>query len=159
MNKLTNEPANESKEPTNAPRKPRASRWYRTLALGVLLLGSQMGHGDGCCAHEEEEFGDATGSTCPQGSTLTYNNFGKAFMQSYCTRCHSSTLTGGARNGAPAFHDFDTLEGVKAVSDHIDEAAAAGPNSVNEYMPEGGTKPSMMERQQLGEWIACGMPE
>ena len=155
MDKLTNESTNS----TSAPGKRRASRWYRTLALGVLLLGSQMGHGDGCCAHEEEIYGEPTASTCPQGSTLTYNNFGKAFMQSYCTRCHSSDLTGAARNGAPTFHDFDTLSGIKAVSNHIDETTAAGPASVNEGMPEDGAKPTLTERQQLGEWIACGMPE
>jgi uncharacterized membrane protein len=132
--------------------------WYRATALGVLLLGSQMGHG-GCCEGEEEVFGPPTEATCPQGSTLTYNNFGKQFMESYCTRCHSSELTGAARNGAPSFHDFDTLFGIKAVSDHIDETAAAGPAAVNEGMPEGNPKPTLMERNQLGEWIACGMPE
>ncbi|HWO20072.1 MAG TPA: hypothetical protein VNO30_14900 [Kofleriaceae bacterium] len=129
------------------------------MVLGALLLGSQMGHGGGCCAHEEEIFGPPTESTCPQGSTLTYNNFGKQFMESYCTSCHSSELTGAARNGAPTFHDFDTLFGIKAVSDHIDEASAAGPAAINEGMPEDGPKPSEMERYLLGEWIACGMPE
>lgn len=141
---------------TNKPTKTSVIRWGRALALGALLLASQMGHG-GC--GEEEIFGDPTGSTCPQGSTLTYNNFGAAFMGQYCTRCHSSELTGAARNGAPSFHDFDTLAGIKAVSDHIDETAAAGPASTNEGMPEDGAKPTLMERQQLGEWIACGMPE
>lgn len=145
-------------QPTNQTPKTSAIRWARALALGALLLASQMGHGGGC-GGEEDVFGDPTGSTCPQGSTLTYNNFGKAFMEQYCTRCHSSELTGSARNGAPSFHDFDTLPGIKAVSDHIDETTAAGPSSTNEGMPEDGAKPTLMERQQLGEWIACGMPE
>lgn len=139
--------------------KKAVKSWSRALALGVLLLGSQMGHGGGCCGGEAEVFGPPTESTCPQGSTLTYNNFGKPFMERYCTRCHSSDLTGAARRGAPSFHDFDTLFGIKAVSDHIDETTAAGPAAVNEGMPEGSPKPTLMERQQLGEWIACGMPE
>lgn len=159
MTQLTTELSNDSTTRTAAPAKRWSRRWYRTLAFGVLLLGSQMGHGGGCCEEEEEVFGAPTGATCPPGSTLTYNNFGKQFMQSYCTRCHSSELTGAARHGAPSFHDFDTLSGIKAVSDHIDETAAAGPSSVNESMPEDGTQPTLMERQQLGEWIACGMPE
>lgn len=134
-------------------------RWSRGLALGVLLLGSQMGHGDGCCAGEEPIFGPPTESTCPPGSTLTYNNFGKPFMEHYCTRCHSSELTGAARHGAPSFHDFDTLFGIKAVHEHIDETTAAGPAAVNEGMPQDPPSPTLMERYQLGEWIACGMPE
>jgi uncharacterized membrane protein len=132
--------------------------WYRGMVLAALLLGSQMGHGGGCCA-SEAIYGPPTESTCPQGSTLTYNTFGKQFMERYCTRCHSSDLTGAARQGAPTFHDFDTLFGIKAVSNHIDETTAAGPASINEGMPIGGPEPTRMERYQLGEWIACGMPE
>jgi hypothetical protein len=60
--------------------------------------------------------------------------------------------------GAPAFHDFDTIEGIRAVSNHIDEAAGAGPAATNEAMPESGTKPTLAERQMLAEWIACGAP-
>jgi cytochrome c5 len=79
-------------------------------------------------------------------------------MSTYCTRCHSSTLTGAARNGATSYHDFDTLKGVKDVMDHIDQTAGAGPDATNESMPPNGTKPSLAERQQLAEWIACQAP-
>jgi hypothetical protein len=133
--------------------------WYRTMVIAAVLLASQMGHGGGCCESEEEIYGPPTESTCPSGSTLTYNNFGKPFMEHYCTRCHAVALTGAARNGAPTFHDFDSLSGIKVVSNHIDETTAAGPASVNEGMPDGDPKPTLLERQQLGEWIACGMPE
>lgn len=132
---------------------------FRGIVLGAVLLTSLMGHGGGCCSEEEDIFGPPTQSVCPQGSTLTYNNFGKMFMENYCTRCHSSTLEGDARMGAPKYHDFDTLFGIQAVSDHIDEVAAAGPAATNEAMPENGSKPTLAERQMLGEWIACGMPE
>lgn len=128
------------------------------LAFAVLLLGSQMGHGAGCCA-EESVFGPPTESTCPPSSTLTYNNFGKPFMDAYCNRCHSSELTGEERQGAPSFHDFDSLFGIKAVSDHIDQTTAAGPAATNDGMPPNGPFPTLDERKQLGEWIACGMPE
>jgi uncharacterized membrane protein len=103
-------------------------------------------------------FGPPTESVCPQGSTLTYDNFGKPFMEGYCTRCHSSELTGADRHGAPSFHDFDTLFGIKAVSEHIDETSAYGPAAENDSMPPDGDKPTAEERRQLGEWIACGMP-
>lgn len=103
-------------------------------------------------------YGPPTGAVCPADSTLTYASFGKSFMDEYCTRCHASTLHGAARHGAPAFHDFDTLAGIKNVADHIDETTAAGPVSVNEGMPDSGKLPSEAERTLLGEWIACGTP-
>jgi uncharacterized membrane protein len=76
-------------------------------------------------------------------------------MDNYCTRCHSSTLTGAARNGAPIGHDFDTFDGVLKVAEHIDEYAAAGPAAVNTLMPPSNPTPSEAERHQLGEWLAC----
>ena len=132
-------------------------KWTHGLLLAALLLASQMGHGG--CGGDDEIFGPPTESTCPEGSTLTYNNFGKNFMTKYCTRCHSSELIGADRQGAPTFHDFDTLYGIKAVSNHIDETTAAGPAAVNDGMPIDGPSPTKDERLQLGEWIACGMPE
>jgi hypothetical protein len=96
-----------------------------------------------------------TGSTCAPDSTLTYENFGQPFMEAYCTRCHSSELRGSARNGAPLYHDFDSLLGVVVVADHVDWYTAAGPDSVNKIMPPNGAKPTPEERLQLGEWLAC----
>ncbi len=120
-------------------------------ALLLLALAACSGH--------DSVFGPPTESVCPpQGTALTYTNFGQPFMESYCTRCHSSERTGAARNGAPSFHDFDTLFGIKAVSDHIDETTAAGPAATNTGMPSDGKQPTPDERLQLGEWIACGMP-
>lgn len=102
--------------------------------------------------------GGPTGTVCPQASTLTYDNFGKQFMDTYCIRCHSSALTGNDRFGAPRGHDYDTLAGVQAMPEHIDETSAAGPDAVNTAMPPGAPFPSESERRQLGEWLACGAP-
>ena len=113
----------------------------------------------GCHSHDGELFGPPTESVCPPTSTLTYANFGQPFMEAYCTQCHDSALMGEARMGAPSFHDFDTIFGIRAVAPHIDEVAAAGPAATNEGMPEDDPKPTLLERQQLGEWIACGAPE
>jgi cytochrome c5 len=128
-----------------------------------------------------------TGTVCPapDPTTLGYDTqydpqctqadgagsgmcFGKAFMDHYCTMCHASTLTLSQRNGAPLFHDFDTLEGVLEVPDHIDEQAGIGPTASNHFMPgtqcpstPGGpldgdcAQPTDAERTQLAEWIAC----
>jgi uncharacterized membrane protein len=103
----------------------------------------------------EESASTPTGSTCPSDNDLTYDTFGATFMENYCTRCHSSELTGASRNEAPAGHDFDSLEGVLAVVEHVDGYAAAGPDAQNDVMPPDGDKPSLEERMQLGQWLAC----
>jgi uncharacterized membrane protein len=93
--------------------------------------------------------GDATGSTCPTDSTLTYTNFGQTFVQSHCLACHSAT--------GPESPKLDTLAQVRAASSDIDRSAAAGPSGVNTYMPEGASVDEA-ERRKLGEWLACGAP-
>jgi uncharacterized membrane protein len=107
----------------------------------------------------EPLFGPPTESVCPPTQTLTYANFGQPFMAEHCTRCHDSAKVGAARMGAPSFHDFDTIFGIRAVSEHIDETTAYGPAAENDSMPPSGPFPTAEERRQLGEWIACGMPE
>jgi hypothetical protein len=104
-------------------------------------------------------FGPPTESVCPSDSALTYENFGKPFMEDYCTRCHAANLRGADRQGAPSFHDFDTIFGIRVVFDHIDETTASGPAATNTSMPPDRPAPSLSERKQLGEWIACDMPE
>jgi hypothetical protein len=104
-------------------------------------------------------FGPPTETVCPPGSTLTYDNFGRTFMESYCTECHSSELTGADRQGAPSFHDFDTIFGIRAVSNHIDETTASGPAATNDSMPPHDPRPTLAEREMLAEWIACAMPD
>lgn len=94
--------------------------------------------------------GDPTGSTCPTTSTLTYANFGEAFMQDHCLACHSAH--------GPESPKFDSIAEIRAASGDIDRAAAAGPSAVNTYMPDGSSVDEA-ERRKLGEWLACGAPE
>lgn len=147
--------------PDNSAR-PRRARTFTihklVLAATLFLFAKGDGGGGGCCSHDEGVLGPPTEATCSPSSTLTYASFGQPFMTNYCTRCHSSTLSGEARMGAPAFHDFDTQLGVQQVADHIDETAAAGPAATNEAMPPSNPRPTLEERQQLAEWIACGAP-
>jgi hypothetical protein len=113
----------------------------------------------GGCSSDPPSEGGPTGSTCPSDSMLTYETFGRGFMDEYCVRCHSSALSGSERNGAPSDHNFDTLAGLHDTEpEHIDEQAAAGPNRVNTAMPTDEPRPSEAERRKLGEWLACGMP-
>lgn len=136
-------------------------RWLTRIAFAVVVLAGSMGHGGGGCCHGTPSsiFGPPTETVCPPTSTLTYTNFGQAFMESYCVQCHHSELVGAERQGAPSFHDFDTLFGIKAVADHIDQTTAIGPAASNTSMPPAGEpQPSTAEREMLAEWIACDMP-
>lgn len=127
-----------SRHPWIHPMKTSISR----LAFALFVAASVIACGSGP--------GDATGSTCPTTSTLTYANFGQAFMQDHCLACHSA-------NG-PESPKFDTVAQIRAASSDIDRSAAAGPKAVNTYMPEGGSVDEA-ERRKLGEWLACGAPE
>jgi len=91
--------------------------------------------------------GEDTGSTCPADSTLTYENFGRTLMAENCS-CH---VTG---DESPS---FDTLDAIRANLSDVDRAAAAGPDAVNDYMPDDADMPES-ERRKLGEWLACGAP-
>src|SRR5687768_11218954 len=99
------------------PRKTLLSSGFLTVL--VVCVASAFSC-DGGHEEEEHEHGTPTGSVCPAGSTLTYESFGQDFMTRYCVRCHSSQLTGAARNDAPLGHDFDTLAGILVVAEHID---------------------------------------
>jgi uncharacterized membrane protein len=124
---------------------------------GLIALAMSLG-----CGEQKENVhssGHASGTTCSQESSLTYENFARDFMKRYCTRCHAASLASSERNGAPSDHDFDTLEGLRSThADHIDQQAAAGPDAVNDAMPPSDPRPSNDERRKLGEWLACGMP-
>lgn len=116
----------------------RLPLWLAIVAAATLAAGC----GDGP--------GDSTGSTCPSDSTLTYASFGQAFFEDNCLSCH--------RAGGPESPTLSTLAQIRGNKDVIDRSAAAGPNAVNTYMPEGASVPEA-ERRKLGEWLACGAPE
>ena len=115
-----------------------------------------------------------TGATCPDSANpqFTWQNFGYDFFCHYCTNCHDSGLKIDQRNGAPLFHDLDTLVGVMEVKLHIDQQAAFGPKANNTFMPGAGTggrcpstaggpldeacpEPTDQERINLGVFLAC----
>jgi hypothetical protein len=139
----------------------------RVLLLTLVLVGCGGGANP-----------TSTGTTCADPdpitgtTTATWDNFGHDFMFKYCTNCHSSTLTNSHRNGAPIYHDFDTLLGVLEVSNHIDQQTGWGPDAHNNFMPGDGTggrcpsvaggsldeaclEPTSAERTTLAVWIAC----
>jgi hypothetical protein len=147
-------------------RYPRWAVLGCCCALVVFPLSScasdddDDGHGHEPGSHDEEPVGLPSGATCPGDSSgLTYEAFGEQFMTDYCTRCHSTELkTEQARMGAPLGHDFNVEAGIRGIWEHIDQKAAAGELGVNDDMPpkaDSGAKPTVEERQKLGQWLAC----
>jgi uncharacterized membrane protein len=100
-----------------------------------------------------------SGATCPPptADVPTYDNFGRAFMATYCTDCHSINATN--RHGAPADQNYDTEADIKAHAAAIDAEAAAGPNAMNTAMPDLAgpvhSAPTQAERETLGQFLAC----
>jgi hypothetical protein len=98
-----------------------------------------------------------TGATCPSTNPPTYASFGRAFMQTYCTGCHS--VGAKDRHGAPPAMNFDSEVEIRAHAADIDAEAAAGPDAQNTDMPDltgpVHMEPTMTQRQWLGELLAC----
>jgi uncharacterized membrane protein len=76
-------------------------------------------------------------------------------FQNVCTTCHSTTKTGGARNGAPIDINFDQFA---SASSHAEQAAI----EVNVgAMPPSLSGLSLTEAQKdtLFSWAMCGAPQ
>jgi hypothetical protein len=131
----------------------------RFAVLGLLLAG---------CTNTAVP--TSTQAVCPDPdpATLTWESFGGQFMTDYCTGCHASALLHAQRNGAPLYHDFDTLPGVLSFADHVDQWSGSGPAAHNTIMPPdrcptdpGGSlnrdcpQPTEEQRTNLSVWLAC----
>lgn len=90
---------------------------------------------------------------CPEESALTYEDFGAPFVITWCNGCHSSGMPPEERAKAPASVNFDTLDDVRFHADRM-WARAADHNTT--MPPVAG--PDDIEREMLGEWLACGAP-
>lgn len=91
-------------------------------------------------------------ATCPPGSTLTYESFGRDFMAANCQQCHGAPTT--ERKGAPSGYDFGSQADVQKWKTRIFSRAAAD----NVTMPPGPDDPPAEARTKLAEWLACGAP-
>src|ERR1700709_1335738 len=118
-----------------------ASHHIFGFLFGVTILVSVAG----ACSSKK-----GSGATCPPNSTLTYASFGQSFFRTNCLRCHSKSTKDQDPN-------FDTVDQIRANKSDINEAAASGPTATNTDMPEDGDL-ALADRQQLGEWLACGAP-
>jgi hypothetical protein len=101
----------------------------------------------GCGGEQLDEY------TCPpDGTALTYKEFGEPFLARWCQGCHGSAS--GDRQGAPPNYVFDTHDQVLEHRERIFARAAAG----NDSMPPGPDDPAEPDRAELAEWLGCGAP-
>ncbi len=133
----------------------------RHTCVLVAALGTALFFG---CDEEGDHHGNggavgpSTQSTCPTPQTLTYDNFGRDFVSRYCLACHSGSVKGADRRGAPDDHNFDDIDQIRGLREHMDQKAAAGPAATNSDMPRADPRPTLEERKKLGEWLACNAP-
>jgi uncharacterized membrane protein len=146
----------------------RLGTWLRRKNPSLLTLAPLaflcLGHGQGGCGEGEHEahpheHQESSGAVCPASGAPTAREFGQRFLETYCLSCHGVSVVGSSRGGAPTDINFDTLEDVRRWAEEIDLHAAAGPDTVNTAMPPAGLpQPTLEERLELGEWLACGAP-
>jgi hypothetical protein len=130
-----------------------------TLAVALGLALASCSNGDDTTVPDAVTpiTGLSTGATCPESSDLSYASFGQPFFQAYCLRCHTAAISGPQRQ-APLDRDFDDVAMIRANAYNIDQMTGAGPNGARQVMPPGDNKPSLEQRTQLSEWLACGAP-
>jgi uncharacterized membrane protein len=132
-------------------------RIWLLLALGLLVqapLGCSDDDDDGDAEDEESvPVGLGTGAKCDD--SLTYEDDIKPIADKYCIRCHSTSVKGDARMGAPEDHNFNTESGILDAAAHIDQVAGSGPDQTNTMMPPSAPKPTMAERETLSKYLAC----
>jgi len=95
---------------------------------------------------------DGTGG-CSTPAVVTYDGQIKDFLTSYCTRCHSSQLSGADRNGAPVGRNWDTYAGIEPFASLANSRIQAG------TMPPTAPKPDACDRALFQAWVDQGAPE
>ena len=105
----------------------------RTLLLATLVAA---------CATNPSSGITSADVTCPPDSTVTYENFGSAFLADNCLSCHTSQQR----------PTLATQAAVQANATAIINAAVTSTKMPN------SRSMAVEERQMLGEWLACGAP-
>jgi len=132
----------------------RTDRLARRAATVVAAAGLPLT----ACVYDGPE------PTCPpDGTPLTWAEDAGPFYDRYCTRCHASDLEGMARQGAPAWADFDSYAAA------VTSNGPTGPGDLGSVWqqvavlgtmpPNTWVRPTSGEVARLGEWLACGQPE
>ncbi|MBK6688073.1 MAG: hypothetical protein IPG45_26595 [Deltaproteobacteria bacterium] len=116
------------------------------MRVGFVPALALAGFLAACGGDEGSDLGE-----CPP-SSMTQQVAGRTVVTQRCSSCHSSTLTGAARQNAPVGVDYDTLAGIRANTTKGYEQASAG------TMPPTGAL-SATDLENLRIYLACGAPD
>lgn len=86
---------------------------------------------------------------CGRDPKLTYENFGRGYMNKWCTGCHAAALRPNQRNGAPEDVNLDSF------ADILVHATRIQARSVDSTTMPPAAAPSKEETEALGEWLRC----
>lgn len=119
-------------------------RWLTCILLVATLAA---------CSSEDEEEGEDLPEVDCAGAIPTFDQV-TAFSE-VCTNCHSTTLTGDARNDAPEDINWDDYASAKAHAEKGAEEVFEG-----EMPPEGSNETlTTAQKDDLYLWALCGTPE
>jgi uncharacterized membrane protein len=132
-------------KPAHASAKHGRAALHGVLTALALALAA--------CGSDEPEPSDLT---CPEGNTLSYQNFGRQFVADYCVSCHAGALPVSARQGAPLDQVFDTSAQLRAKAGLLQREV-----TLEQRMPFGPSSPKPTDQARLafGQWLACGAPD
>ena len=111
------------------------SIWLFLLFAMVLIVA--------CGGGNDEDILSAT------GDVMTWENFGREFMQNYCTRCHQSSVLDGASFPLETYAQFTTDD-----IPHRSRIAVVNAKS----MPPGEPFPTELDIARFSVWIDAGYP-
>ncbi len=118
----------------------------RVLAFLLVASGAISAALSAGCSDDSSSSG---GANCD--NVKGYAELSSAFSR--CTNCHSSQLTGAARNAAPVGTDYDTYDLAKPNAQKIYDRVADGTMPQAGYPPFQGT-----EKDDMLAWADCGAP-
>ncbi|MBP9709117.1 MAG: hypothetical protein KBD78_15890 [Oligoflexales bacterium] len=93
-------------------------------------------------------------SPCPNGTSLSYENFAAGFIAKNCLACHSQNLTNDFRAGAPDKINLDSYELFLPLINLV-LPTLAGENAPS--MPPNRLL-NLTEQKLMIEWLRCGAP-
>lgn len=124
-------------------------RWIAMLTLCVCCATvTACGDDD---AEEEDEGSEELPEVDCSKDVPTYAQVAAIEI---CTNCHSSELSGAARNNAPADDNFDTYAGAEEKATEMVEEVFGG-----DMPPKGTFTLTDAQKQELYLWALCGAME
>jgi hypothetical protein len=117
-----------------------------TAVLIAAMIGTLIG-----CGSDDDDDDDEGGELPDVACTGTIPAYADVDAFTKCTMCHSSKLTGAARNSAPTDDNFDTQKGAEAHDEEIAHEVSIG------AMPPPASKITLTsaEKEELYKWALC----